>query len=108
MSRFDLWTAREIFLLKNLSTKGVSDALIASRVRRSKDAVRSKQREIGLRGPREKIDRPPVLGARPKGVNAPKTKIRPCMCCGGAFRSEGPHNRLCGNCRHNSVSPYEL
>lgn len=25
--------------------------------------------------------------------------IRPCMCCGNKFQSDGPHNRLCGVCR---------
>lgn len=108
MPRNDPWTKREIFLIGTLTAKGVSDALIASRIRRSKNAVRIKQHELGLRNQRKKIERPPVLGARPRGLNAPKTKIRPCMCCGGAFRSEGPHHRLCGNCRHNSVSPYAL
>ena len=25
--------------------------------------------------------------------------IRPCLCCGHSFVSEGIHNRLCGSCR---------
>lgn len=24
---------------------------------------------------------------------------KPCMCCGKPFKSEGIHNRLCGQCR---------
>lgn len=28
---------------------------------------------------------------------------RPCMCCKNTFLSEGPHNRLCKNCRHAST-----
>ncbi|GGH36095.1 hypothetical protein SAMN05444007_108218 [Cribrihabitans marinus] len=24
---------------------------------------------------------------------------RPCLCCGAKFTSEGPHNRLCNQCR---------
>ena len=27
-------------------------------------------------------------------------KPRRCMCCRHEFKSEGPHNRLCGKCRH--------
>ena len=27
---------------------------------------------------------------------------RPCMCCRTDFDSEGPHNRLCGRCRHGA------
>lgn len=30
---------------------------------------------------------------------AAKRKKRPCMCCGKVFLSEGPHNRLCDECR---------
>lgn len=26
---------------------------------------------------------------------------RPCMCCQTAFKSEGPHNRLCDKCRRH-------
>jgi hypothetical protein len=26
-------------------------------------------------------------------------RTRPCLCCGAAFESEGPHNRLCAPCR---------
>jgi hypothetical protein len=27
---------------------------------------------------------------------------RPCMCCRQEFDSDGPHNRLCSNCRQGS------
>lgn len=27
---------------------------------------------------------------------------RACLCCGHVFKSEGVHNRLCGNCRQRS------
>ncbi|MFN4191852.1 MAG: hypothetical protein ACK4FR_02820 [Tabrizicola sp.] len=30
--------------------------------------------------------------------------IRPCLCCGQPFRSEGIHNRLCGRCRSSEES----
>lgn len=30
---------------------------------------------------------------------AARVKDRPCMCCGRAFTSEGPHNRMCNSCR---------
>lgn len=30
---------------------------------------------------------------------AARKRERPCMCCGTAFDSEGPHNRMCGTCR---------
>ena len=38
----------------------------------------------------------------------PKAKplLRPCLCCSGAFLSEGPHHRMCAPCRQRSESPY--
>ena len=45
--------------------------------------------------------------------NQPPTRpsslpIRRCLCCGKPFRSAGPGNRLCDDCRRNSrsLSPY--
>lgn len=38
--------------------------------------------------------------------NRAKTTMRPCMCCGKTFTSDGPHNRLCGACRTRQFSPY--
>ena len=32
----------------------------------------------------------------------PEIKRRRCMCCGGAFDSEGIHHRMCGSCRTQS------
>lgn len=34
---------------------------------------------------------------------------RPCLCCRATFESEGPHNRLCKDCRRRSDDgPYGL
>ncbi|WP_226557798.1 hypothetical protein [Salipiger thiooxidans] len=33
-----------------------------------------------------------------------RQKKRNCMCCGGFFMSEGPHNRLCNPCRARGTS----
>ncbi len=30
---------------------------------------------------------------------APLKRSRACLCCGGRFISQGPHNRLCDRCR---------
>lgn len=32
---------------------------------------------------------------------------RNCLCCGGEFSSEGPHNRLCDGCRRIAASPFD-
>jgi hypothetical protein len=31
--------------------------------------------------------------------------VRPCLCCGHKFQSEGIHNRMCDRCRHLDVAP---
>lgn len=31
--------------------------------------------------------------------------IRPCLCCGDKFLSEGIHNRMCDDCRHRDMRP---
>lgn len=43
------------------------------------------------------------LEARQRAADmAAKRMLRPCMCCGAEFHSEGIHNRLCGPCRLKS------
>jgi hypothetical protein len=33
---------------------------------------------------------------------------RPCITCKTSFKSEGPHNRMCGRCRSQSVTRFEV
>ena len=40
--------------------------------------------------------------ARRRGRIRPMVSVRPCLCCGAKFKSEGPHNRLCNKCRASS------
>ena len=37
--------------------------------------------------------------AEPAVVVVPQIKIRECLRCSGKFPSQGPHNRLCNDCR---------
>lgn len=41
---------------------------------------------------------------------AKKRKVRPCLCCGRDFQSEGAHNRMCTPCRgmasNDESAPY--
>lgn len=52
------------------------------------------------------------LGRPESSVHARATVIdkqrmtRSCMCCKKIFRSEGPHNRLCGTCRRKETTPF--
>ena len=38
----------------------------------------------------------------------PSARERPCLRCRKPFKSEGPGNRMCGDCRALNVSPYAL
>lgn len=82
------WTPGEIQQLSTLRRQGTPVAKIAATLGRSEGAVHARLH---------------VLGA-----TTPKTgsRIRPCMCCGGDFRSEGAHNRLCAACRKIETNPY--
>lgn len=31
-----------------------------------------------------------------------RTSERACLCCGAAFESQGPHNRMCDHCRQTA------
>lgn len=33
--------------------------------------------------------------------------LKKCMCCGGKFLSDGPHNRLCNICRSRGAASVE-
>ncbi len=47
-----------------------------------------------------------IVGRRNKEDDlAAKRMVRPCMCCGHNFPSEGIHNRMCDPCRHRDVAP---
>ena len=50
--------------------------------------------------------RSPVPPAPPPAAPpAWRVRDRSCMSCGRTFRSEGPHNRLCGKCRRGENAP---
>lgn len=50
--------------------------------------------EVPGAAPKERREKPPVV--------KPGRTTRACMCCGKPFASEGPHHRLCGDCRRRS------
>lgn len=79
------WSQTEDDQLRVLLAEGKSPTAIAEALDRSESSVC------------RRID---ILTGKPK------PKKRPCMCCGREFASDGPHNRLCGTCRHRNHSPY--
>jgi hypothetical protein len=81
------WTLAECELLTRLWRAGRPLLEIAAALRRSPEAVRSRARRLKL-APR-----------RLRRAGAAAGRLRPCLCCGARFRSEGPHHRLCEVCR---------
>ncbi len=78
---------------------GTNNTVIAQRAGTTEGYVSVVLRRAGIdivSGRRRSTD-PHVAKYR----NPPRAKIsRPCLCCGGRFWSEGPHNRMCTECRH--------
>jgi hypothetical protein len=72
---------------------------------RGANAVHSALIRIGRH--KAHVFRGPLQEDRPASrfMVAPTAKERPCMCCREQFLSEGPHNRLCGNCRGKNAGP---
>jgi hypothetical protein len=42
------------------------------------------------------------IGIEERRLKAEMARPRPCLCCGIEIRSEGPHHRLCNDCRARS------
>lgn len=105
------WTTEEDARLNDLLGRGLSVVDIATLMDRAETSIYSRIKTLAGKTAAE---------LRRAGAEVPNlahyqarkprraTSTRKCMCCGRAFNSEGPHNRLCGICRGKSCSPYEL
>ncbi len=82
------WTDAEISTLNRLYEQKKSAAEIAAALGRSEGAIYQR------------------ISALCKSTRQNKGRVRPCMCCGLNFRSEGFHNRLCVKCRRASADLY--
>lgn len=92
------WSAAEDARLLALLATGKTHQDIAAELGRPRSSIGSRLDRMGMRGGRYRGGRrQPPLAAR---------GWRPCLCCDKNFLSEGPGHRLCGVCRHKSVSPY--
>lgn len=91
--RHQHWTTEEEQRLLTLATHRMSHAEIAAKLNRTTAAVTLRLSQL-LRG---------ATSAKKK-----EGQRRPCLNCRRSFNSEGPHNRLCKNCRSMSVSPFEI
>ena len=107
LAGLDGWRAEDGSLKRRFEFANFADALaqvnrigaIAEELDRTLWLVRVRIRHLCDRGLLIDPDGIPPLAKR-------NITRRPCMCCGKKFDSKGPHNRLCGDCRVKSVSPY--
>ena len=80
------WTDADDQLLKDLAVEGLTVPQIAARLGRTAGAVGGRMHRTGIT----------FAAIRAKGDGM---KVRPCLCCGMTFVSEGAHNRMCDRCR---------
>lgn len=99
------WSAAEIRRLRALAEQGLTKQAIARRLGRAPSSVANKLVALGLalRRPRRQRQTP-----EPPTPSMPGRSRRACLCCGAPFWSEGPHNRLCGECRRREPDPFDL
>ncbi len=99
------WTPKLDAALRRLVADGLTDRAIARELGISHAPWRvcERRHQLGL------IKRAAAHGGRDRyviqtsGRSAnPGRILRPCLNCRRKFNSEGPHNRLCGNCRNET------
>jgi hypothetical protein len=91
------WSDAEVALLVELLDQGTSTEEAARLIGRSVSATISKRKQFKLRDKTRGTYNACRGYTRPVKDN--QTAPRPCLCCEIPFASEGPHNRLCQNCR---------
>jgi len=92
--------------LRELRERGWPFEDIASLVNHPDLSCRNKAYTLGIqppehmrRGYRRATPERVLAGYRKPATAQTKKGMRPCLCCRNDFPSQGPHNRLCKNCR---------
>lgn len=102
MSRGTRWTPVEDVVLLRMTAAGTPQRGIAAALDRPLSSISSRLDRLGApqRGP---------VGQRvlAKAGGAGERRARNCLCCGREFESAHCMNRLCGNCRRQSASPFD-
>ena len=88
------WTRQEIATLRKMLADGATYAEIAQHLRRSADAVRQKTDDLRAHEERAK---------QATAQSLPRARPRRCLKCQQIFDSEGPHNRICDDCKRHDV-----
>lgn len=88
-----VFTADEDAALIALVALGKTSVAIGLALGRAESSISSRIKALALKASR------PTPKEMPAVIAKPKKTIRPCLCCGNDFTSDGPHNRLCNTCR---------
>ncbi len=100
------WTPTQLAQLREMREHGCSFEEIAMRMDHTLGSCRNKAYTLGIqppehmrRGYRRATSERVLAGHRKPATAQTKKGMRPCLCCRNDFASQGPHNRLCKNCR---------
>ncbi len=97
----NLWSVRETdYLLAHYASADWEEMLDAL-PGRSRAVIAEKARRLGLRRSHRAQRR---RDTRPCNLHVRETRPRACLCCKKGFESEGPHHRLCTECRTSVAS----
>ena len=80
------WTLKEIDTLRQMLSAGETYTKIAESLNRSVDRVREKAADLQC-----------------NSQSLPRARPRRCLRCNKLFNSEGPHNRICDECKRHDV-----
>jgi hypothetical protein len=104
------WTTEQDGQLARLYAAGATLATMADVTGHSEMACERRATDLGLtnrftnRRRRENV----ATYTAPASDARKSRQRRPCLCCGRTFYSEGPHHRMCINCRRKSLSPLDI
>jgi hypothetical protein len=110
--RRNIWSPEADVQLGTMRAKGYGFEAIGLAVGHSPDQCKARAGILGIY--KGETDKAPVIHretySSPASEAKTKTKKRiPCMNdrCKKMFYSDGPHHRLCQNCRHQSLSAFD-
>jgi len=88
------WTRQELATLRQMLADGMTYAKIAQHLRRSIESVREKAED--LRAHKQCARKTTTHGL-------PRARPRKCLKCQQIFDSDGPHNRICDDCKRTEA-----
>ena len=91
------WTDAEDAIIARLYPKGGAGACMPFLPGRSPQSIRVHAHKRGIH--RERPQPGTAQDSKPPPLRQYKKKRRDCLCCQNEFVSDGPHNRICRQCK---------